>query len=320
MGSVASLLFGFKKNEALYKQFDVKAWETVEAGDDEKVVEDLTAKLEQRAPILKQLEFYDPRSELIRKALSEPTFDNDREAFEAVIVNAEVIYGFFKYGVYLGETVPTLVKKIGAVCEDDQVLFIQDAASKRLVEILDFVLRFDELKMLRPGLQNDFSFYRRSLGKHVQDFDLLVKDEDTSLISLFLAAHIPMMTALAKKSSVAYQDDENVTTAIAEFANACLSILKFKVFAADHKANGLFLRAMVGAVVLFDHVEPEGAFHKRSPIMMKYVCKMLVGEFQRDYPGVLADPVIENLINTLRFSTMHFKDDSTPSSIAAALE
>lgn len=76
---------------------------------------------------------------------------------------------------------------------------------------------------------------------------------------------------------------------------------------------------MIGAIVLFDHVEPEGAFHKRSPIMMKYVCKMMKTDFKRDYPFAMSDPEFENLVNTLRYSTMHFKDDSTPSSISSAL-
>ena len=89
------------------------------------------------------------------------------------------------------------------VCEEEkQPLLLQQAIAKRLAEVFDFVLKFDELKMLRPGLQNDFSFYRRSLGKHAQDPNLLVKDDDASFISLFLAAHIPMMTALSKSASV----------------------------------------------------------------------------------------------------------------------
>ena len=34
------------------------------------------------------------------------------------------------------------------------------ALCKQLARIVDFVLRFDALKMITPALQNDFSFYR----------------------------------------------------------------------------------------------------------------------------------------------------------------
>jgi hypothetical protein len=36
---------------------------------------------------------------------------------------------------------------------------------KQLAEILQFVLRFDNLKMGNPAIQNDFSFYRRTLSR-----------------------------------------------------------------------------------------------------------------------------------------------------------
>jgi hypothetical protein len=50
-------------------------------------------------------------------------------------------------------------------------------------EILDFALKFDEIKMMKSALQNDFSYYRRSMGKRNFD-ELPVSDEDANLIRL----------------------------------------------------------------------------------------------------------------------------------------
>lgn len=152
---------------------------------------------------------------------------------------------------------------------------------------------------------------------------MLVKDDDASFISLFLAAHIPMMTTVAKAASNAFQEDETITTGLASFINACCALLVRRKFPVDAKRdNTLALKAMVGAIVLYDHVEPEGAFHSRSPIRMKQICKLLHNQFQANFPNVLTDPEndLRNLKGAIRFSTMHFNDDSTPNSYANYLE
>lgn len=41
----------------------------------------------------------------------------------------------------------------------------QQALVKQLAHIIDFVSKFDELKMLNPSIQNDFSFYRRTISR-----------------------------------------------------------------------------------------------------------------------------------------------------------
>lgn len=39
------------------------------------------------------------------------------------------------------------------------------ATTKQLAMIFDFVFHFDEAKMINPAIQNDFSYYRRVLGR-----------------------------------------------------------------------------------------------------------------------------------------------------------
>lgn len=54
----------------------------------------------------------------------------------------------------------------------------QQALVKQLAEILDFVLKFDDLKMNNPSIQNDFSYYRRTINRRRVDdnFDLFSKE------------------------------------------------------------------------------------------------------------------------------------------------
>lgn len=218
--------------------------------------------------------------------------------------------------------VPRILRTLSTVVDEEkQPLLQQQALAKRFAELMDFVLRFDELKMLRPGLQNDFSYYRRGLGKHAQDPDLLVKDDDASFISMFLAGHIPMMTSAEKAATQAFQEDESITAVVANFANACLMLLKHRKFPPNEDVNKLCLRAMIGAIVLYDHVEPEGAFHRRSPIQMKAVCQMLTTGFRRDHSRLWRqDNLVDGLKGVLRFSTVHFSDESTPNNVTNQLE
>lgn len=321
MGALFSL---FKKDEL--QDFDYHAWkESKPDADGMQLYEQVGQLMEQTGPLLHDLEHYQPCADYIRRAMNNnATEDDEFEAFEAVTKNAEVIYSFYKFSKQLEVFVPKLLSTMALATEaNQQPLLSQQAIAKRLAEVLEFVLTFDQLKMLRPGLQNDFSFYRRSLGKHAQDPDLLVKDDDASFISLFLAAHIPMMTTVAKAASNAFQEDETITSGVASFINACWGLLARRKFPADDKRNNtLCLKAMVGGIVLYDHVEPEGAFHSRSPIRMKHICKLLHNQFLANFPQVLADPENEmrNLKGAIRFSTLHFNDDSTPNSYANYLE
>lgn len=46
-----------------------------------------------------------------------------------------------------------------------QHLETQQALVKQFAEILDFVLKFDDMKMTNPAIQNDFSYYRRTVSR-----------------------------------------------------------------------------------------------------------------------------------------------------------
>lgn len=282
--------------------------------------------------ILKSLDKYSDCGGSIRKALSNPTPENERDAFSAVKANVEIINQFFQFSKELGmfaffslispmvsdlvlcveREFPASLKSLASEDEKSSISE-QQAISKKIADVMDFVLKFDELKMQRPGLQNDFSFYRRSLGKHSSDPDLVVRDDEASFISLFIAQPIPMMTALAKATSELLNESSHLSTQVpkvlATIANVCLHLVKSKKIE-EPATNMLAIRAMVGSIVLFDHISTEGAFVKRSGINIRQAVLLVVREYSDQKP----------LINALRYSTLHFSDDSTPSSITSLLE
>src|SRR5271154_4483558 len=46
-----------------------------------------------------------------------------------------------------------------------EALQCRQALAKQFAHILDFTLRFDEMKMCTPAVQNDFSYYRRTMNR-----------------------------------------------------------------------------------------------------------------------------------------------------------
>jgi hypothetical protein len=323
MGGLISRILSGKDFSALVNDFEPEKWHNPSPAtpEEKELYDEACAALEKTPDLLDSLTNYKPCSDFIRQAMNDPdNEENEETAFVEVTKNAGIIATFWRFSKELESLVPRILMFLGKAEDEHYPVSEKTAVAKKLAEIFQFVLRFDELKMLRPGLQNDFSFYRRSLSKHAQDPDLEVRDDDASFISLFLAAHIPMMTALSKTVANAYNDDEDITQSIAVFANTMHMILKNKCFAAEDKANLLVVRAMVGAVILFDHTEPEGVFHKRSPVNIVGVCKMLQRTFPELYPSLKKDANLMGLVSAVKYSSMHFSDDSTPQNVTDILD
>lgn len=122
-----------------------------------------------------------------------------------------------------------------------------------------------------------------------------------------------MMTATAKATTELLNESQHtavhVPKVLATIANVCLHLVKSKKFN-DPATDLLCVRAMVGCIVLFDHITLEGAFVKRSGINIRQAVQLVTKEF--------ADQ--KALINALRYSTLHFSDESTPAAITQMLE
>lgn len=150
---------------------------------------------------------------------------------------------------------------------------------------------------MRPFLSNDFSYYRRLLPKFQKHPNLKVSDDAASGMALFTAEHIPMTTMLARAASAALEENHNVTVALAIMANSCHKMVKAKKFA-NIDTNLFCARAMTGAIVLYDHVDPLGAFHKKSPIAIRSCVVLLKTSFPKE----------NGLMNAIHYSSKHFRD------------
>jgi len=261
--------------------------------------------LERAQGALRMLEDYKGCQDITRKAMSTPTQENEAAAFEALLVVTNQIAVFHETARELEKVLSMLIQVLSTPSRS-QVETKQEktetsipqhhALAKKLGDILDFSLRFDQTRMMRPYISNDFSYYRRLLPKFNKHPDIRVKDDDASGIALFTAEYIPMMKSLCKSASHVAQTNPHVGDVLSVFANSCYGMLKSNRY--EKADTNLFVaRALTGACVLFDHVDVLGVFQKKSPIKIRDVIVYLKKEFPKE----------QALLNAIQFSTKNFR-------------
>jgi hypothetical protein len=270
---------------------------------EQKLYNSVAEVLDQGKTVLKAIDEYKGCQDLVRKAMQTPNRENEAIAFEGLLSVVDSISLFFTYAKRLEETLPILLDTLARPTSNEEgkepgtTLESQQALAKQLADIFDFTLRFDALRMMRPNLSNDFSYYRRLLPKFANNSNIKVKDDEAGGMALFTAEHIPMMGALCRAANKAIQQNEAVVYALAVMANSCLKIIRSKKF--EKVDTNLFIaRAMTGSIVLFDHVDALGAFHKKSPIAIKACILLLQKEFPKE----------QSLLNAIQFSSKTFKN------------
>eukprot|EP00164_Ancoracysta_twista_P001100 GFYU01001437.1.p1 GENE.GFYU01001437.1~~GFYU01001437.1.p1 ORF type:complete len:315 (-),score=84.95 GFYU01001437.1:252-1196(-) len=287
-------------------------------GAEEAMWTEVSALLNKGPGILNTLQSYEGCADLIRQALSLAGKDGGAEAEQAawvaVLQRVKEMKEFYDFALQLGTMIPRVLIALSAGGNPKQSLADQQALAKLLADMFDFILRFDELKMICPQLQNDFAYYRRSFSRmkpSKDDPNIVVRDDLANKMSFFFAYASPMMQSCSDATAqyLKQQGQEESVVALSAMANVCLSLVSQKKFSSE-QTNMFCLRAMTGAIILYDHVDASGAFHKNSPIKIQKCCTLL----KKHTPS----PV--SLLNALRYSTSHLNDDSTPSSIKNILE
>jgi hypothetical protein len=271
--------------------------------------------------ILEKLAAYKGCEDFIRAAISKPSEETDKAAWNAILPAVETLQEFYEFSVEVEKIYPRLLTSLFAA-EDDSLksnLKGQQSLAKQLADIFDFALRFDDKKMLNPGIQNDFSYYRRTLSRIKmtnKGAEIKIKDELANRMSLFFAYPTPMMKVLTD-TTVNFLKNEpcpinkgQVVAGYSLMANVCLDMVERGRFT-NVKTNMFCLRGMTGSIVLVDHLDPLGAFHKKSVINVKGAITKLKN-FQED--------ATEGLINALRYTTVHLNDADTPPTIKLLLQ
>ncbi|RKP38601.1 hypothetical protein BJ085DRAFT_35034 [Dimargaris cristalligena] len=272
------------------------------------------------AVLIQKLRSYPPCTDAIRMAISNPTPDNENSAWMQLTPSVGVLRQFFECSVELEKIIPDLIHPL---CSDES-LSVTSSFTKHgrlvrmLASILNISMDFDELKMSNPSIQNDFSFYRRTLHRLKQTsnptlLDSIVPDDITNQMSLFYAYPNPMLRMVTDSLTSYVNKNESNANLVCE-GLACLSAVCYNSLTRSGGQTGeraLFsLRVIVASTILYDHLLPDGVFQRNSSINVPSVIQVI-----EKNPNTHS----ENLMNALRYSTKNLNQESTPKQVRAML-
>ncbi|PWA15407.1 hypothetical protein CCH79_00008523 [Gambusia affinis] len=299
----------------------------------------VSAVLEEAHGILAELQSYNGAGQEIREAIQNPgDLALQEKAWNAVCPLVAKLKRFYEFSLRLENALRSLLEALTSPpYAPMQHLEREQALAKQFAEILHFTLSFDELKMTNPAIQNDFSYYRRTISRNrlnnqQLDAENEVNNEMANRMSLFYAEATPMLKTLSNATTkfvsevlklmgslvVCAQNKtlpiEDTTDCLSTMACVCRVMLETPEYRCRFTNTDTMLfcmRVMVGVIILYDHVHPVGAFAKTSKIDMKGCIKVL-----KEQPS----NSVEGLLNALRYTTRHLNDDSTSKQIRALLQ
>ncbi|KAG0048969.1 Protein fam49a [Gryganskiella cystojenkinii] len=281
--------------------------------------------LEPTADLLELLRTYEGCGDYIRQAIGSPSPETEADAWNHVRPAVAKLKMFYKYSTSIENCLPQILQTL-CIGDVNKNLERHQTLARILCQLLDFVFEFDSLKMKIPQIQNDFSYYRRCLsrGKLSNEVDLksaMNEDELANQVSMFYAYPTPMLKTVTEVTTqfvARHRVGRSVSECLATLASVCTNTVtnagnnkKKQVVPQRPETTAFCLRVMVIAIIIYDHIDPQGAFTKSSPIKIKDSIKAIHSHGNaNDTP---------NLISALKYNTKHMNDPSTPKSVKALL-
>nr|XP_002126684.1 protein FAM49B-like [Ciona intestinalis] len=307
-------------------------FENARPSEEEKEVYDQVSHVLSFAPgIITELKSYKGAGDEIRVAISNPSSqEKQADTWHAIIPLVKQLKEFFEFSKHLQKCIQELLRALTChPLSPLQHLESKQALAKQFAEILHFTLKFDDLKMNNPAIQNDFSYFRRTMQRRGMnsatpgiDYEegRCISTEMANEMSLFYAEATPMLRTLSDATTRFVQDNDDVETdrtleVLSTMANICKAMLENpddQRFQMGADSVSFCVRVMVGVIILYDHVHKDGAFAKGSKIDIKGSIRVVKEQN--------AKVKVKTLLNALRYTTKHLNDEATPKAIQKMLE
>ncbi|CAD6194008.1 unnamed protein product [Caenorhabditis auriculariae] len=194
----------------------------------------------------------------------------------------------------------------------EEQLISRQAIAKQLAQIINFSIEFDNARSKVPIMTNDLALYRRVCHVHGEygQPDRTYSEEQLGEICAFISMFNPMHKSLQRSVENFIKQHPsmplaNTTDSFVTIVNVCRFMLTNKdtLDIMQRQTRLLCARVMVGLIVLFDHVSPNGAFCD-SPINFRSVVALIRTHTSGEQ--------MQNLIDILRYNTRSYRDGNIP--------
>ncbi|GMH96936.1 hypothetical protein TrST_g6261 [Triparma strigata] len=269
---------------------------------------EIETQIEDLKWMVEWLDSYKPCLEPIRLALSSPSnSDLQEKAFQELNPNIVDIQKFYTKAQSLSEFIPLVLASLEAEGRID----LDPYLTRQFLQVLQLMYMADQRKMMCPGLQNDFSFYRRTVAKFPQEAP--VSETVANQISMWIAEASPLSNTVANALKSGFKKDPDMVGVLSKLANMSAWIV-YKDGEVTAPQKELLMVAMTQCIIMFDRSSTRGAFHKDSGVMVRKCVTVLTSQACEEIENVRG-----GLKNGLKYSTVHFGDAATPAFVEEML-
>ncbi|KAJ2019581.1 hypothetical protein GGI01_003125 [Coemansia sp. RSA 376] len=257
--------------------------------------------------LLQRIRAYQDGSNEIRAAISQPTPENEEAAWRKIGPSVVLLRECFEHSQSLDRIIPDILDELCSQVNDYDLgkTDRNRGLARLLADLMQSAFAFDSLKSSIPAIQNDFSYYRRTLPRMIksQNDDIssnVIPHEVSNQMSLFYAYHNPMVKTVVDSASQFAKDSRNeplVLDCISALAAGSFNTVK------QGKADGpeserLCVLVLATCCILYDWISPQGIGSAQSSIDVKAVLDMVSEHTLAD--STPADKVVRANCRTLR--------------------
>lgn len=154
---------------------------------------------------LYRLEGYKSPSEKIKMAIMNPDSDVESYTWKAIKPIVHILEDCYLTAIMLEDLFSVILHRLSQpsvmkeIENHDTILGIA-------ANMLLYIYSFDSCKMSNPNIQNDFSYYRRTMNRkklygHLKSQDAIVSEDMANRMSMFLANPSPLRSCIVQKLS-----------------------------------------------------------------------------------------------------------------------
>ncbi|KAJ2817275.1 hypothetical protein IWW50_006224, partial [Coemansia erecta] len=257
--------------------------------------------------LLERVNAYNDGSNEVRMAISEPTQENEEAAWRKIGPSVILLRECFELAQSVEKVIPDVLDELANHANDDDPgrADRNRGLARLLADLMQNAFAFDALKASIPAIQNDFSYYRRTLSRSAQTQDpeiarYIIPQDVSNHMSLFYAAYNPMVKTVIDSAIKYAQESGNeqvVLDCLAALAAGSANTVKHSR-ADSAKSERMCVLVLVTCCVLYDWISPKGVSDAQSGIDAKAALSLISERTLVD--STPADKVLRANCRTLR--------------------
>ncbi|KAJ2487326.1 hypothetical protein EV174_000602 [Coemansia sp. RSA 2320] len=257
--------------------------------------------------LLLKIRAYQDGTNEVRAAISKPTPENEEAAWRKIGPSVMLLKECFEHSQSLDRIIPDILDELCSQVNDYDIgkTDRNRGLARLLADLMQNAFEFDLLKLSVPAIQNDFSYYRRTLPRMVKSQDEaivsnVIPQDVSNRMTLFYAYHNPMVKTVVESASQFAKDSRNeqlVLDCISALAAGSFNTVK-QGKADSPESERLCVLVLATCCILYDWISPSGIGGEQSSIDSKAVLNLASEHTLAD--STSADKVIRTNCKTLR--------------------